>query len=242
MNRRRQDPAARFGEPHTAKDCTLCILVSHSIQVLVPTLIHAMWYMAEGRLLFALTNFKSEWDAPLRQNEPCTPHADRYWFTGFVLISLAYGALNLMVDAKVPINFSSFRRTSGKFRVGGSAKRPIEFDGRTSFFRNVSTSPTTSTHSIVARICGQHDAHGMVSPNNYTWQQSVKFRVVGCDLCERSLTDVSANTRILDRSPRAGDLTTRILLNARTGMPWCRSEAFRLRTTARQKSCWRGVA
>ena len=41
--------------------------------------------------------------------------------------------------------------------------------------------------------CTQHDAHGMVSPHNYTGlDQSVKFRVGGCDLCGRNLTDVTS--------------------------------------------------
>ena len=41
----------------------------------------------------------------------------------------------------------------------------------------------------------------MVSPHNYTGlDQSVKFRLGGCDLCGRNITDVSANTPIVDRS------------------------------------------
>ena len=107
-------------------------------------------------------------------------------------------------EFQVPLNFSPVRRTSVKFRVGGSASRPSFFTIVHEVVYPDCQCRHTSTHSIGTRICGQHDAHltKMVSPHNYTGlvDQSVKFRVGGCDLCGRSLADVSANTRIVDRS------------------------------------------
>ena len=58
--------------------------------------------------------------------------------------------------------------------VVGSAPRPIEFDGHIRWFILIVSIATAHpqtyrhTHSIGDRGCTQHDAHGIVSPNNYT--------------------------------------------------------------------------
>ena len=65
---------------------------------------------------------------------------------------------------KVPINISPFRRTSVKFRVGGSAPTSIEFDGHTpTSILIVSTTPPHSIHRPTdtdsTQLIGEADMH-----------------------------------------------------------------------------------
>eukprot|EP00639_Heterosigma_akashiwo_P010349 CAMPEP_0206361162 /NCGR_PEP_ID=MMETSP0294-20121207/180_1 /ASSEMBLY_ACC=CAM_ASM_000327 /TAXON_ID=39354 /ORGANISM="Heterosigma akashiwo, Strain CCMP2393" /LENGTH=172 /DNA_ID=CAMNT_0053805959 /DNA_START=370 /DNA_END=885 /DNA_ORIENTATION=- len=70
-----------------------------SQNVLVPGLVHALWYFSDGNLLVLLSLFKRDWDAAARAGERRTPHADRPALAGLALIVLFYGALELAVAA-----------------------------------------------------------------------------------------------------------------------------------------------
>ena len=90
---------------------------------------------------------------------------------------------------RVPARYrSTFLHFDGRqFRVGGSAPRPIEFGGHIRCILIVSTATHPQSyrhrqHTASGSRCTQHDAHGMMS-SHYTWHQSVKFRVGGCDHC-----------------------------------------------------------
>lgn len=86
--------------------------------VLVPALIHAMWYLCDGRLLVTMSNLKNEFDIAERTDvhkERRTPHADKFWWFGFFLIAALYGFLNLVV---IDGNLFGNLIYGGKYNVG----------------------------------------------------------------------------------------------------------------------------
>jgi len=72
------------------------LLYHASGSVLVPGLIHAMWYLTEAKLSFALRSTKRNWDADERTAEAGTPPWDRTCTVGVILIVSFYVPLNIV--------------------------------------------------------------------------------------------------------------------------------------------------
>lgn len=70
--------------------------------VLVPGLIHSMWYFGDARQSFLLTLSKHEWDKEDRKDEEMCPHADKYFFYGLAWVAIYYAGVNYLVHMQFP--------------------------------------------------------------------------------------------------------------------------------------------
>lgn len=59
-----------------------------------PALIHALWYLLDGKLLVLLNTMRRDWDADARREEGGTPGPDVGWLAGFALMLAFYVGVN----------------------------------------------------------------------------------------------------------------------------------------------------
>eukprot|EP00927_Polykrikos_kofoidii_P057851 TRINITY_DN52064_c0_g1_i1.p1 TRINITY_DN52064_c0_g1~~TRINITY_DN52064_c0_g1_i1.p1 ORF type:complete len:407 (+),score=56.89 TRINITY_DN52064_c0_g1_i1:119-1222(+) len=66
--------------------------------VLVPALVHGMWYFLDAKLCFALKTLKREWDIHDRADEKATPSWDTTCSVGLLLVLVFYVPLNVLTS------------------------------------------------------------------------------------------------------------------------------------------------
>ena len=55
-----------------------------------PALIHALWYLCDGKFVALLSTFKRDWDVHLRAGETGTTWPDLEWWLGWAFVVAVY--------------------------------------------------------------------------------------------------------------------------------------------------------
>ena len=72
--------------------------------VIVPGLIHTLWYMTDSKITVAMGTMKRDWDFEARRNETQTPPWDLAWWVGFaniIAVEEKFGEQNFRVLSKM---------------------------------------------------------------------------------------------------------------------------------------------
>eukprot|EP00928_Gymnodinium_smaydae_P050753 TRINITY_DN34314_c0_g1_i1.p1 TRINITY_DN34314_c0_g1~~TRINITY_DN34314_c0_g1_i1.p1 ORF type:complete len:385 (-),score=43.76 TRINITY_DN34314_c0_g1_i1:90-1244(-) len=105
--------------------CWVALAYHASGSVLPAGLIHAMWYMMDGKFLVTLSTFKRDWDYEDRVEESSAPLPDRPFYIGWAFILAYYAILNVFVES-FP-QFRSLDHHVGRCRFGRFPAHDIEW-------------------------------------------------------------------------------------------------------------------